>query len=216
MSEKDLLSCAYCSIKTCSHRKSDFPEACPTINEDNQKIIADCKRIYLDSEEDKKMILSAAKTEGLHYSEYTRVEEIVDFAKNMGFQKIGVATCLGLIRESNVFCKILQAKGLIPYSVVCKVGAIDKSELGIKEEFRVRKGIYESSCNPILQAKLLNNAGTELNVVVGLCVGHDSLFIKYSDAIVTTLVTKDRVLGHNPAAALYTSGSYYRRLLKEE
>ena len=37
-------------------------------------------------------------------------------------------------------------------------------------------------------------------MLVGLCVGHDSLFIKYSEAPVTTLVTKDRVLAHNPVA----------------
>ena len=66
-------------------------------------------------------------------------------------------------------------------------------------------------CNPILQARLLNQAHTELNVVIGLCVGHDSLFYKYSNAYTTTLVTKDRVTGHNPAAALYTANSYYRK-----
>ena len=57
---------------------------------------------------------------------------------------------------------------------------------------------------------------TDLNVIIGLCVGHDSLFIKYSKALVTTLITKDRVLGHNPAAALYTSGFYYKRLLGKD
>ncbi len=67
-------------------------------------------------------------------------------------------------------------------------------------------------CNPILQAKMLNHAKTDLNVVVGLCVGHDSLFYKYSEAITTTMITKDRVLGHNPAAALYTADTYYKRL----
>jgi uncharacterized metal-binding protein len=66
-------------------------------------------------------------------------------------------------------------------------------------------------CNPILQARLLNRAKTDLNVVIGLCVGHDSLFYRYSEAYVTTLVTKDRVTGHNPAAALYTSHSYYKK-----
>ena len=71
-------------------------------------------------------------------------------------------------------------------------------------------------CNPILQAKLLNRQGTELNIVVGLCVGHDSLFYKYSDALCTTLVTKDRVTGNNPAAALYTADSYYKRLYGPE
>ena len=66
-------------------------------------------------------------------------------------------------------------------------------------------------CNPILQARLLNQAGTDLNVVIGLCVGHDSLFYRYSDAYVTTLVTKDRVTGNNPATALYTAESYYKK-----
>ena len=70
-------------------------------------------------------------------------------------------------------------------------------------------------CNPILQAKLLNEAKTDLNLVVGLCVGHDSLFYKYSEALTTTVVTKDRVLGHNPAAALYTAESYYKRLMEK-
>ena len=76
--------------------------------------------------------------------------------------------------------------------------------------------MHEALCNPVLQARLLNKEKTDLNVIIGLCVGHDSLFIKYSKAPVTTLITKDRVLGHNPAAALYTSGFYYKRLLQEE
>ena len=63
---------------------------------------------------------------------------------------------------------------------------------------------------------LYNKAKTDLNVVVGLCVGHDSLFYKYSEALTTTAVTKDRVLGHNPVAALYTADSYYSKLKKSE
>ena len=67
-------------------------------------------------------------------------------------------------------------------------------------------------CNPIGQAMLLNEAATGLNVVIGLCVGHDSLFFRNSAAPATVLVAKDRVTGHNPVAALYTSHSYYKRL----
>ena len=67
-------------------------------------------------------------------------------------------------------------------------------------------------CNPVMQAKILNKEKTDMNIVMGLCVGHDSLFYKYSEALVTTLVAKDRVMGHNPAAALYTSESYYGKL----
>ena len=61
------------------------------------------------------------------------------------------------------------------------------------------------ACNPVLQAQLLNEAGTELNIVMGLCVGHDSLFYKHAKAVTTTLVVKDRVLVHNPVMALYTA-----------
>ena len=67
-------------------------------------------------------------------------------------------------------------------------------------------------CNPVMQAKILNKEKTDMNIIMGLCVGHDSLFYKYSEALVTTLVAKDRVMGHNPVAALYTSESYYGKL----
>ena len=74
-------------------------------------------------------------------------------------------------------------------------------------------GIKNSSntmCNPIGQAKLLNEAKTDLNIVLGLCVGHDTLFFKYSDAPVTVLAVKDRVLAHNPLGAVYTAETFYR------
>ncbi len=45
-------------------------------------------------------------------------------------------------------------------------------------------------------------------------MGHDSLFFKYSEAMTTVLVAKDRVTGHNPVAALYTSSTYYARLMR--
>jgi uncharacterized metal-binding protein len=51
--------------------------------------------------------------------------------------------------------------------------------------------------------------GTDLNVLMGLCVGHDSLFFRHSAAPVTVLAVKDRVLGHNPLAAVYQADGYY-------
>ena len=78
----------------------------------------------------------------------------------------------------------------------------------MKDEEKIHPGTFEALCNPIAQASLLARAGTELNVVIGLCVGHDSLFFMHSKAPVTVLVAKDRVLGHNPVAGLYTSHSY--------
>ena len=67
-------------------------------------------------------------------------------------------------------------------------------------------------CNPVSQAELLNSAGCEFNVVLGLCVGHDSLFFQHSEGLATTLVAKDRVLAHNPVGALNLADSYYSKL----
>ena len=70
----------------------------------------------------------------------------------------------------------------------------------------------EAMCNPIYQACLLNQEKSQLNIQLGLCVGHDSLFFKYAEAPTTVLAVKDRVTGHNPLAAIYLSESYYRKV----
>jgi uncharacterized metal-binding protein len=172
--------------------------------------------LYRGDGEEARVSRAAAEVEGTYYGKLTRVEEIIAFANRIEAKRIGIATCIGLIEETRVFSKILAAHGLTSYSVLCKVGSLDKTEAGIPEELKIAQGGHESLCNPVMQAKLLNAQKTDLNVIVGLCVGHDSLFIKHSDALVTTLITKDRVLAHNPAAALYTAGFYYKRLFSPE
>ena len=147
-----------------------------------------------------------------YYCKATRIEEIVHFAGRMGYKKIGIATCIGLLNEARIAARVFRKAGFEVYGAACKVGSQMKTSVGLPETC---EAVGSVMCNPILQAKLLNQAGTDLNVVIGLCVGHDSLFYKYSDALVTTLVTKDRVLGHNPAAALYQAHSYYSRLLED-
>lgn len=209
------LSCSECGVLNCFRQAGKFPDFCLTSNA-NTELIDACVSTYKDDGETAVFARAAAEIEGIYYGKLTRVEEIIAFAKRIGAKKIGIATCVGLINETKIFTQILRAKGLESYSVVCKVGSVDKTEIGIPDELKVQKGGFEAICNPVLQAKLLNEAKTDLNVVNGLCVGHDTLFIKYSEAPVTYLITKDRVTGHNPAAALYTSGFYYKRLLKEE
>ncbi|MBQ1281466.1 MAG: DUF1847 domain-containing protein, partial [Oscillospiraceae bacterium] len=83
---------------------------------------------------------------------------------------------------------------------------VDKSLQGIENG-------GNAMCNPIAQAQLMNEQKTEFNIALGLCVGHDSLFFRYSDAPVTVLATKDKVLGHNPVAALYLADGYYKNKL---
>lgn len=148
-----------------------------------------------------------------HYPVKPRLQEIIEFSKKMNYRKLGIAFCSGLDKEAEILTKILEKNNFQIISVVCKVGGIQKEYIGIKDEQKIRIGEYETMCNPIAQAKILNHAQTDFNILLGLCVGHDSLFMKYSKAMVTVFAVKDRLLGHNPLAALYTSHSYYDRFL---
>ena len=206
-------SCSECGLLNCYRRDKRFPDFCLTESVPPDDV-AETVALYSGEGIDGRIARAAAEIEGKFYGKLTRVEEIIAFAKRIGATRIGIATCMGLIEESRIFARILRVNDLEPCSVICKVGSVDKAEIGIPEDLKVCSGCFEGICNPVLQARLLNQTHTDLNVIVGLCVGHDSLFIKYSEAVVTTLITKDRVLGHNPAAALYNHKFYYKRLLE--
>lgn len=141
-----------------------------------------------------------------------RIVEIIEFARRMEYRKVALVFCIGLRREAAVVHEIFEAQGLDVISVACKVGRVPKEALGLAEEQKVAPGNYESMCNPILQALVANRHQSQFNVLLGLCVGHDSLFFRYADAPGTVLAVKDRLLGHNPLAAVYEYGSYYRYL----
>ncbi len=202
-------SCVDCGTLNCRYRDKTYPEFCLT-DEMSEEEIEALKKIYLEDEENALIMRCAAEVESEFYGVCTRVEEILEFAHRIGAKKIGIATCMGLIEESRIFARILRLNGFDVYGVICKVGSISKDDVGIAKEYQLSGPVM---CNPILQAMKLNKAKTDLNVVVGLCVGHDSLFYKYAEGLTTTLLTKDRVLAHNPAAALYQIRSYYKKLL---
>ena len=206
------LSCVDCRVVKCDDTNITdkvFPTFCLTENM-NPDVLNKAMSLY-EEPENKEATLAAANVEAEFYGKLTRVEEIAEFAKKMGYKKLGIATCAGLIKESGIVAKILRNKGFEVYGAACKVGAQKKVSVGIDPSCEV---VGCNMCNPILQALLLNEEKTDFNIIIGLCVGHDSLFMKYSDALTTTLIAKDRVLGHNPAAALYLSDSYYTRVLK--
>lgn len=199
------------------------PAYCPS--EPHAEIIYDSFLKYQGDDCDAQLARTAAKVEGLCYqpvsgsdavnARWTRIEDTLALAKLMGYKKIGIATCIGLLDECDRLCDILTAQGMEPYSACCKAGSIDKLELNLSEGDKVRPGTFEPACNPIAQARILNEKGMEMNIIMGLCVGHDMLFNKYSEAPVTTLVVKDRVTGHNPAVVLYGQNFYYKRLQKQ-
>ncbi len=212
MAELSGPTCALCGVRACNAEPGAKkpPAFCPMPAE--EALLKEVEAAYLEREDLYRLILESARTEAAGYGRATRIEEIMDFARRIGARKLGIAHCIGLMEEAKVAQQIFTAHGFEVCSVCCKVGSIAKEKVGLTDEEKVRPGQYEPVCNPVAQAALLAEAGTQLNVVVGLCVGHDSLFFMHSKAPVTVLVAKDRVLGHNPVAALYTAHSYYSRL----
>jgi uncharacterized metal-binding protein len=191
------LACARCRDKLCSDGQDCFGGA-----ERHRELYRD-ERIA-------RIHRAATAIEGRHYGEETRLGEIILFAKELGCTKIGLVFCVGLSEEARVVNGIL-AQHFEVLSVCCKACGIDKADLGLEQIDSMRR---ESICNSAGQADLLNRAGSELNVILGLCVGHDAVFQIESEAPVTTLVAKDRVLAHNPAGAIYCR--YVRRQLSGE
>lgn len=206
-------ACAYCPPKLRACRQGESlergPGFCPSKVDPHAQAAA---RARYDEPDTRKLSREAAIVESAGYCRWTRVEEIVEFAKRMGFRKIGIANCISFVDLANVLSGILESHGFEVVSVACKTGNIPKEELGIADAEKIRPGQFEPLCNPVCQAELLNAHGCEFNVVMGLCVGHDSLFFRHARALTTVLVTKDRVLGHNPVAALHLADSYYSRV----
>ena len=191
------MRCAYCGNKECSGGKDCTGKG------------KDVARLYEGE------ILDLARTasfiEATHYMKKTRIEEVVEFAREMGYKKIGIAFCVGLSREAEMVHSVFEHDFEV-YSVCCKVCGISKKAFDFKP---VWGDPDETMCNPAGQAEVLNEKGTDLNLIVGLCIGHDIVFTKMSDAPVSTLVVKDRVLAHNPCGAIY-SRYYLRRISPEK
>ena len=224
MANKGAPQCALCSVdlRACFSKEGKGPAFCPTLH--RTKDARRALKKYSDSRtkrfakmaslQEAECYVDRGAKAGILKPVKTRVEEIIEFSKKMGYKKIGVAFCGGLFSEANAFVRILEKHGFEVLSVCCKVGGVPKEFLGLKDREKVRIGTYETMCNPITQAEIFNTAKTDFNVLVGLCVGHDSLFFKHAEALSTVLVAKDRVLGHNPVAALYGVKVYFQRLIK--
>jgi uncharacterized metal-binding protein len=216
--------CAKCSSFYCSRMLLEevnvelLPSFCPmkTSKETIKSAIAMYKEEHV-----KKIYVPATITEKEAYENVRgalmavrpRIKEIIEFAKLINAKKLGVAFCAGLQDEASRTVAFLEEAGFTVASVRCKCGATDKTELGVAKKYKIGSpSQFEAACNPIVQAWLLNEAGTDINIIVGLCVGHDMLFTMHSKAPVTTLIVKDRLLGHNPVIALYSN--YHKDILK--
>jgi len=165
--------------------------------------------LYKENKEDLAIMGAAAALEAEGYMLLPRVQEVIVFSQKMGYRHLGMAFCAGLHREARLLQELLAPHFEIT-SACCKVCGIAKEDFKLP---KLRDTPNEVICNPLGQADILNRAGTELNLLLGLCLGHDMLFTRHSSAPVSTVIVKDRVLANNPAGALYSP--YWMRIIKE-
>ena len=217
-------SCASCPHevrgKICFSQKGKGSRGCPTLT--RKQVLRQANKEYADEQihefARQASIQEAECYANRHERPYViqpvkpRIIEVCEFAHKMKYHRLGLAFCIGLAREAKTVEEILVSNGLDVVSVVCKAGRTSKDLIGILEEEKIYQGTDEAMCNPIYQAQVLNHEKVDFNVLLGLCVGHDSLFFKYAVAPSTVLAVKDRVTGHNPLAAIYLADSYYRKV----
>jgi uncharacterized metal-binding protein len=128
-----------------------------------------------------------------------RLAEVVYFCIEMRYRRIGIAFCEDLREPAEILCGVLD-RSFETVAVCCKVGGPPLAD---------DAALPPATCNPVAQAEALNRVGTDLNVIVGLCMGADCIFSQHSAAPVTTLFVKDRSLANNPIGAVYSE--YYLR-----
>ncbi len=200
--------CSDCALNGCT--QGDFektPSICPC---HESEIQAQARALY-NEEENNRLALAAARVEAAGYGRQCRMEEIMAFANRMNYHRLGLVFCMGLKKEAAMVTKILRAGGFEVVSVICKNGGMPKANLGLTPEECLDDKGDEVMCNPIGQALLMNEAGVEFNILLGLCVGHDTLALKYLEAPTTVLAVKDRVACHNPLGPIYVAESYYKK-----
>ncbi|MGC9779853.1 MAG: DUF1847 domain-containing protein [Candidatus Heimdallarchaeota archaeon] len=200
------MQCSKCTILACQENDlKKAPNRCPSV--DDQTVFDEARKEY-EKPDIRRISQTAAHVEVTGYMKWPRVKELIVFANKMGYKRLGIAFCIGLQAEAKVLTKILEKNNFEVVTGICTIGTLQKKELDIPDEDTFSTA-EEVGCNPVGQAYFLNSKETDLNIVVGLCIGHDINFNKHSKAPTTILIVKDRVTTHNPAAVIYSR--YYKQ-----
>ena len=137
MSDESELRCPVCGVRACSAEpgSKEPPAFCPM--PDAADLLASVEQKYLSDEALRKFAVESARTEAAGYCRSTRVEEIMDFARRMGYRRLGIAHCAGLMHEAKIARDIFHAGGFEVHAVCCKVGSIDKEAVGLVYKLQV-------------------------------------------------------------------------------
>ena len=202
-----MLSCANCRVYACMEKDKNggnLPGNCPMRDSEYMNNIMEAykdpeiKRFYI--------VTKTARIPGTAPNFTPRLIGVINMMKKMGYKKIGLAFCVGFKDEADLYSKILRKHGFEVVSVSCCNCGFNIADHGVP----LPKGCdFDAACNPLGQAKLMNRENVEFNLVMGLCAGHDSLFMAHADAMSTVIAVKDPATGHTPTMALYLYNNYY-------
>jgi uncharacterized metal-binding protein len=182
------LECAKCKSFVCETGRADVvPDNCPM-----RTGVPEFQQLY-PSPHAKHFAHQSALVEALGYCHWTRLREIAEFAGRMGYERVGIAHCADMAREARLAAKYFRE---------CSMETTLPSD-GLE-------------CHPGGQADLFASDETQLNVIAGMCVGHEAVFVRSSNAPVTSLLARDARFHHNPAAALYTADGYAQAELYDQ
>lgn len=183
---------------TCKHFSRDsakIPSACPT--RAMPEVFEKAGETYRKEGEDARTLWKAfSRLVGTGGASRSRVEHIIEFSTSAGFKTIGIAGCVRYITEMQFLRKLFAKYGFESHVAVCKMDG-----LGF-DDIRIEKESDWIICNPLAQAELLNGLQCDLNVTLGLCMGHDLIFGKYSEAYVTNLVVKEKISDDAPSQTI--------------
>src|SRR4030042_784046 len=161
MKKGNLSDCASCAFtpkeKFCMNPKGKGSKGCPALGK--KKLAGQAQKEYQLADV-RDFARQASIQEGECYAgrdqkpyvmhpTKPRIQEICEFARKMGYTRLGLVFCVGLYREAAMVARILQNQGFETVSVICKVGSIPKEEIGVKDSEKIFIGEYESMCNPI-------------------------------------------------------------------
>lgn len=173
------VNCLYCTSKECMEGKK-----CPYIKNVD---LPEC------NSGQKEMLNAAIDLSFEDERKLCRMSEVVYYCLEMNYRRIGIAYCTDLNEATEILVSVLKRFfDVIP--VCCMISGKNREN-------------GNPACNPIAQARILNIMKTDFNIIVGLCLGADSIFTNESKAPVTTLFVKDKSLANNPIGALYSD--YY-------
>lgn len=181
------MDCTNCQPKTCRVSGS-----CGIEKFNSTEVIED----YLEPKNQIILLAAASLVDNGKAGTLSRLQETILFIKRMDYKKVGLAYCYGMEKGAKLMKEKFKAEGIRLRTVSCTVGGINQDKINASS------CTEKVSCNPLGQARELNDEKVDFVIIMGICLGHDILLQRNLKSDFTTFVVKDRVFNNAPLKAI--------------